>query len=170
MKIAGKLNALFIAAALVLGCFLILFSAHREYQADLEELVTSSLAKVMSRPDLQLRIYKRDTQALQHIIEDFREPRTVALAAVYDSLGELLARSEPGTALPGLATLRADVSPTEVALTAPGPEGKPIGVRALVHLAPRTLPPLSQHAGVFIGEPHCQRARKRGFFPGAGRT
>ena len=128
MKIAGKLNALFIAAALVLGCFLILFSAHREYQADLDELVTSSLAQVLSRPDLQLRIYKRDTQALQQMMTDFRAPRAVATAAVYDSLGELLVRSEPGTALPSLATLRADVSPTEVALTAPGPEGKPIGV------------------------------------------
>ena len=98
MKIAGKLNALFIAAALVLGCFVILFSAHREYQADLEELVTSSLAKVMSRPDLQLRIYKRDTQALTHIMADFREPRAVALAAVYDSLGKLLAPPQPGDA------------------------------------------------------------------------
>jgi len=131
MKIAGKLNALFIAAALVLGCFVILFSAHREYQADLEELVTSSLAKVMSRPDLQLRIYKRDTQALTHIMADFREPRAVALAAVYDSLGKLLAQSESDNAaagaLPSLATLRADISLTETALTAPGPEGKPIG-------------------------------------------
>jgi len=132
MKIAGKLNALFIVAALVLGCLVTLFSAHREYQADLEALVTSSLAKVLSRPDLQLHIYKRDITTLEQILADFREPRAVTLATVHDSLGELLAESEPGNtaarSVPSFAVLRADASSTERVLTAPGAGGKPIGV------------------------------------------
>ena len=127
MTIAGKINALFISIALILGCGLTIYSAQSTYQSHLDKLVEGSLARVLSRPDLQLQIYLRDETRLEQLLDDFLEQRAVALAIAHDSLGQVLARRDlhntPVQELPSFAVLRASYSAVEVGLSASGYQG-----------------------------------------------
>ena len=73
MTVAGKINVLFVAAALALVLTLTGFTAHREYQIARDKAVNASLATLQSRPDLQVAIYRRDAADLQKILVEFLE-------------------------------------------------------------------------------------------------
>ena len=126
MTTAGKINVLFIATVLFLGCVVTAYTAYREYQISLENLVEGSLARVASRPDLQIDIYRRDEASLNRLLADFLEQDAVAMAIAHDSLGEALANREladtPARRLPSFAAIRANLSAIEPGLTALGPE------------------------------------------------
>ena len=131
MTIAARINILFISAALFLGCTLTALSAHREYQRNLEQVVQESQAMVLSRPDLQVNIYRRDSSSLSQVLGDFLQPAAVSVVTVYDSLGEVLADrtrpDAPSQELPSFATLRADFSAIEPSLTSRGLNGESVG-------------------------------------------
>ncbi len=110
MTIAGKINVVFVTAALLLGCIATVITAQRAYQVELERLVEGSLARVLSRPDLQLQIYRQDEASLKQTLGGFLEPRSVSVATALDSLGEILARQDqentPAYSLPSFQTLK----------------------------------------------------------------
>ena len=131
MTIAGKISALFIVSAIVLGGALTAYVADREYQVELDKLVAGSRATALSRPDLQIDIYRRDEPGLQLLLGDFLDPPAVSLAIAYDSLSTLLARRDnaglPPQTLPALGVLRGAYSATEDSLTALDGERQPVG-------------------------------------------
>ena len=65
MSLAGKINALFFTAALILVLAFTGFTASREYQIARDKAVDTSLALLKSRPDFQVAIYRRDATELQ---------------------------------------------------------------------------------------------------------
>ncbi|RLA46853.1 MAG: GGDEF domain-containing protein [Gammaproteobacteria bacterium] len=156
MTVAGKINILFISAAIFLGCVLTGYTAHHEYQADLDQLVQGSLAKVLSRPDLPVDIYHQNETRLTQILGEFLEPAAVTVAVAYNSDGEILARRDRANAsphnLPPFATVRANVAIVEPGLMGLGPERDPVGTgywsslisgESLIHLTMPVFSPVN---------------------------
>ncbi len=156
MTIAGRINILFTAAAVFLGCVVTAYTANREYQINLDQLVQGSLARVLSRPDLQVDIYRQDKTSLEDILGGFLEPRPVSLAVAYNSLGEILARRDvansPPHSLPPFDALRANFPAVEPGLIGLSPEGKPAGTgfwsslisgESLIHLTMPVFSPVN---------------------------
>ena len=156
MTIAGRINILFIAAAVFLGCVVTAYTANREYQINLDQLVQGSLARVLSRPDLQVDIYRQDKTSLEDILGGFLEPRAVSLAVAHNSLGETLARRDvaniPPHNLPPFDALRANFPAVEPGLIGLNPEGKPAGTgfwsslisgESLIHLTMPVFSPVN---------------------------
>ena len=130
MTIAGKINVLFVAAALALVLTLTGFTAHREYQIARDKAVDASLATLQSRPDLQVAIYRRDASDLQKILVEFLEIPALVSANVRDGLAELLSRAEEAGAVelqPPFEMLRGDLSAGETGLSAFDSEMQAIG-------------------------------------------
>ena len=130
MTIAGKINVLFIAAALALVLALTGFTAYREYQIALDRSVDASLATLQSRPDLQVAIYRRDNRDLQEILAEFLEIPALVSSNARDGLGELLSRAEKAGAVtlqPPFQLLRGDLSAGETGLGAFDSEMQSIG-------------------------------------------
>jgi diguanylate cyclase (GGDEF)-like protein len=156
MTITGRINVLFICVAVFLGCVVTAYTANREYQISLNQLVEGSLARVLSRPDLQIDIYRQDKTSLEGILDTFLEPRPASLAVVYNSVGEILARravatSPPHSLLP-FDALRADFPAIKPGLMAQGPDGKPAGTgfwssltsgESLIHLTMPVFSPVN---------------------------
>jgi diguanylate cyclase (GGDEF)-like protein len=156
MTIAGRINVLFISAAVFLGCVVTAYTAHREYQINLNQLVQASLARVLSRPDLQVDIYRQDKTSLEDILGGFLEPRPVSLAVAHNSLGEILARRDmantPAHNLLPFDALRASFPAVEPGLTALGPAGEQAGTgfwssltsgESLIHLTMPVFSPVN---------------------------
>ena len=126
MTTAGKINVLFISAALFVVCVVTAYTAHRQYQINLDSLVAGALARVASRPDLQIDIYRRDEADLNQQLADFLEQDAVAMSIAHDSLGEVLAKREhadtPASRLPSFAAIRTNLSAIDTGLLALGPD------------------------------------------------
>jgi diguanylate cyclase (GGDEF)-like protein len=130
MTIAGKINVLFLTAALVLVLTLTGFTAYREYQVALDRAVNASLATLESRPDLQVAIYRRNASDLQEILAEFLDIPALVSANVRDGLGELLSRAEEVGAVtlqPPFDMLRGDMSAGETGLSAFDAKMQPMG-------------------------------------------
>jgi len=125
MTVRGKINVFLFSAALLTSCLLAGFFALHQYQIDLDRLVEGSLARVLSRPDLQIDIYQRDEKSLERGLETFLQPPAVSFAIAYDSLGTVLAVNSPNQTaigdLPAFGTLRVNLSAVEPGKTALGP-------------------------------------------------
>ena len=113
MTTAGRINVLFISTVLFVGCVVTAYTAYREYQINLDNLVVGSLARVASRPDLQIDIYRRDEASLNQLLTEFLEQDAVALSIAHDSLGEVLAKREladtPASRQPSFAAIRTNL-------------------------------------------------------------
>jgi diguanylate cyclase (GGDEF)-like protein len=130
MTIAGKINVLFLTAALVLVLTLTGFTAYREYQVALDRAVNASLATLESRPDLQVAIYRRNASDLQEILAEFLDIHALVSANARDGLGELLSRAEEVGAVtlqPPFDMLRGDMSAGETGLSAFDAKMQPMG-------------------------------------------
>ncbi len=117
MTIAGRVNALVITVALILGLLVTGFTALREYRHNREMLLDAVAALVPEHPDLQLYVYYRDVGGMGAVLDRLFEFPAVSYALIYDTEGELIARGDGLSALsqnpPALFQLRRDVSPTE---------------------------------------------------------
>ncbi len=140
MTVAGRISVLFMSAAIVMGLVASFAAATREYTIRLDQVLESSRAGLLSRPDLQIHIYNRDTLRLEKILAGFLEPGGVSAAAIFSGLGELLARRDgPAPATAGgasFAALRSELLATESRLLTPDASGKEIGqglVTSLLH-------------------------------------
>ena len=71
MTIAGRINLLFVSAALVLAVLLTAFTAWREYRFALDRTVDAVLASALAHPALQFEIYRRDQKAPQSLLAGF---------------------------------------------------------------------------------------------------
>ena len=71
MTIARKVTIIFVALSLFLSCIAAGYVAQREYQVALDKLVTTALAQVRNRPDLQLYFYHHDEYRLNQILGEF---------------------------------------------------------------------------------------------------
>lgn len=131
MTLAARINSLFIVAAFLLIIPLGSFIGQREYRIVLDDLVEQSRARVLSRPDLQLLIYSGDEAGLNPVMQGFFELPAVALAAVYDGQGEVLAQQGrsggPSYRLPLFKQLRRNLSVADFSLMALGPKGEEVG-------------------------------------------
>lgn len=127
---AGRINALFFAVALILVLAFTGFTAAREYQIARDRAVDASLATLKSRPDLQVAIYLRDAADLQSLLLEFLAVPAVVSANARDGLGELLSRAEKAGAValqPPFDMLRDDFAAGETGLTAFDPQMQVIG-------------------------------------------
>lgn len=128
MKIATRINVLFLSVAVLLGLVATGFTAFREYHIARERLVEVSLASILSRPDLQLEIYRRNSARLEQALESLIEPPGVVVVTAMDGQGEELARRERGRyRIPPFQALRGELSVTETGLTAVDSLGRPAG-------------------------------------------
>ena len=121
MTIAGRINLLFISAALVLALVLTAFTAWREYRFALDRTVDAALARALAHPELQFEIYQRDQQALQALLAGFLETPAVAAAVALDGLDEVLAeqaRAEGIATAPPFKRLRSGLSAADTSLVA----------------------------------------------------
>ena len=96
MTIAGRINLLFISAALVLALVLTAFTAWREYRFALDSTVDAALARALAHPELQFEIYQRDQQALLALLAGFLESPAVVSAVALDGLDQVLAEQTRG--------------------------------------------------------------------------
>ena len=131
MTIAGKINILFISVVILLGAIATGFTAQREYQIALDQLVVEATAKVASRPDLPINIYLNDQTKLKQALGSFLEPRAVDLAVVHNAQGEELVRRDltnsQNHTLPAFASMRPGVSTADIGLVAMGSKQNIIG-------------------------------------------
>lgn len=122
MSIAGRINALFAAAAVLLCCTITIYVALREYRGELERVLEESRARVDSRPFLQVHIYNRDEASLQKLLEFYLEPPAIAIGAAYDGLGTVLATAQQDVdrspLAPSFKLLRENLPPSETGLAA----------------------------------------------------
>jgi diguanylate cyclase (GGDEF)-like protein len=122
MRLASGIYAIFFLLALVLGGLLAAYVAQRQYQTEYDKLVDGALATVLSRPDLQLQIYRSDEAKLADVLTRIIEPEAVPFAAVYDSLSKLLARRATDGAVKDyfstIGTVRASASVADTTLIA----------------------------------------------------
>lgn len=132
MTITNKINVLFICVTLLLGGIATGYTAYREYQINLDHVVEGSLARVLSRPELQVHIYRQDKDGLQRVLDDFLQPHNIVLAIAINSQGETLARREQPesvvAALPSFATLREGFSTVGAGLSAFDSAQQPTGI------------------------------------------
>ncbi len=123
MTTAGKINVLFVSLALILGCVSTGFTAYREYQHELDRVTSSSLARVQSKPRLQISVYNKNTEELKATLKEFLQTPAIAFALARGGQGELLAREAKTPAstqkLPSFRSLRGKSSDTESILIAP---------------------------------------------------
>jgi len=132
MSITGRINALFAAAAVLLCCAITVYIAQREYGVALERLLEDSRARVASRPFLRVHVYNRDEASLQKLLDFYLEPPALAIGAVYDSLGSMLAKRQHNAnlslAAPSFKLLRENLSPTDSGLAAFDSAMQPLGI------------------------------------------
>jgi diguanylate cyclase (GGDEF)-like protein len=117
-----SINVLFIATALLLGCILTTFAAHREYQGALDSLLERTQAEVLSHPGLQVYILRRDESRLKEALPDFLAPDAATQALAYSNELKLLTSLERGhansTEAPPLKLIRAELAVAETGLSA----------------------------------------------------
>lgn len=119
MTIGGKINALVFSTAILISCLLAAYFAGNRYQVALDQLVEGSLARVLSRPDLQIDIYQRNQGSLEQVLDRFLQPPAASFAAAYNSQAEPLAvKSRIGTTLDDLPPFR--VTRDELSAVEPG--------------------------------------------------
>ncbi|MEH6569834.1 MAG: diguanylate cyclase, partial [Halioglobus sp.] len=131
MTIAGKINILFISVVIMLGAIATGFTAHREYQIALDQLVVEASAKVASHPGLAINIYLNEQTRLKQALGSFLEPRAVDLAVAHNIQGDEIVRRDltnsQNHALPALASMRQGVSTADTGLVAMGSKQNIIG-------------------------------------------
>jgi diguanylate cyclase (GGDEF)-like protein len=129
VTIAGKINVLFLSAALFLALALTSFTGFREYHSALDRLVDLALVEVRGRPQLQAELYLREDAALERMLAAFLELPAVFSAVARDNLGEALARSVNGSGtgspLPPFKLLRGDAAAMDTKLVALGADLTP---------------------------------------------
>lgn len=122
MTTAGKINALFVSLALILGCVSTGFTAYREYQHELDRVTSASLARVQSKPRLQIAIYNKSTSELRSTLKGFLDTPATSFALARSGQGELLAKQtkDPKATieLPSFKSLRGSAFDAEPALMA----------------------------------------------------
>jgi len=122
MTIAGKINAMVLAIAVVGGCILIASVAQREYSLARTHLIERISDEVQSQPQLQVAIYLHDQSELEAALQDFLEFSPAILFAVLrDNNGTLLSSLQrPDTLdyeLLPFDQLRGSSSPVELGIT-----------------------------------------------------
>ena len=135
MSLAARLSALFVALAFFMACIATGMAAFREYRTTLGDLIESTSALVLSRPDLQWHVYGRNEERLGQVLGDFLELPAIRAAAVYDGPGEQLAdrfgADTMARRLPPLAKVRGDSSTTDTVLVGLDERGQPTGTGLL---------------------------------------
>jgi diguanylate cyclase (GGDEF)-like protein len=95
MTIAGKINAMVLAIAVVAGGILIATVLQREYSLAREHLIEQIYDQVQSQPQLQVAIYLKDQTELEASLRDFLNfSSTILFAGARDNNGSLLARQQ----------------------------------------------------------------------------
>lgn len=153
MTIAGRINALVIAATLSLGMLATGFTAVLEYRNERALLRDGIAAVIPKNPDLQVYMYYRDTTGIARVLEQFLQLSAVAYAAAYAPAGELVSlRIKTGQFPPDpppFRVLRSSAGPVDsaeitlddsYARVSAGPLGLLSGAETYTHL---TLPVFS---------------------------
>ncbi len=128
MTIAGRINLLFVSAALVLAVVLTAFTAWREYRFALDRTVDAALARALAHPELQFEIYQRDQKALQSLLAGFLETPALVAAIARDGLDEVLAEQTRGDGTapaPSFERLREGLSAADMSLVGFDADGEP---------------------------------------------
>lgn len=122
MTTAGKINLLFVTLALILSCVSAGFTAYREYQHELDRVTSSSLARVQSKPRLQIAVYNKSTNELNATLKELLDTPAISFALARDGQGELLAKQTKNpkatNQLPSFTSLRGNAFDAEPALIA----------------------------------------------------
>ena len=131
MTIAGKINILFVSVVILLGATATGFTAHREYQIALEQLVVEATANVASRPDLAINIYLNNPTQIKQALGNFLKPRAVDLAVAHNAQGDEMVRRDLTNTktytLPTFASVRQGISIADIGLVAMGARQNIIG-------------------------------------------
>lgn len=94
MTLSLRLNLLFFVAAIFMGSLVAIISAFDEYDAQLHSLTENSSARLLSHPEIQLLVYRRDSEKLQQVLKRFLNNDALTAAIVYSSLGDNLAQQQ----------------------------------------------------------------------------
>ncbi len=129
MNIAARINLLVVGTALLLGCLMAGYSAHREYCHVRDQAIARTQASIRARPDLQLAIYTRNEARLDATLADLLETPGAAYAVVYDAQGNVIERRHvPGQSpgkLPSFKLLRNNAADAEHSLIVLDVHGQP---------------------------------------------
>lgn len=113
MTIATRLTLIFVMSALAMGGLGSIAAAAREFHLQLDSIAASASSQLRGRPDLQVHIYRRDTDAMVKTLDTFLSQPAVATAIAYNSLGEQLAAAgragEPQLASAPFSRVRGDL-------------------------------------------------------------
>ncbi|MEM8662350.1 MAG: diguanylate cyclase, partial [Pseudomonadota bacterium] len=90
MTITGKINALVLAITVFISVIATVFTAQREYNAQLRQLIESSESMLSGMPDIQVDLYFRDTEKLKNTAQRFLAPTAVRFLVLYDTDGQAL--------------------------------------------------------------------------------
>ena len=153
MTVTGKINILLVAVMLFMGSVTTGLLAQREYQIALEQQLERARGGVLSRPNLQLYIYRRDATDLEPVLGGFLSSPAVTFAIARDSVGEVIARRDragvAAESLPPFEEMRTNASATQPGLIALTHAGQTVstgfwtslfGEQSIIHL---TVPVIS---------------------------
>ncbi|MEM8563023.1 MAG: EAL domain-containing protein [Pseudomonadota bacterium] len=90
MTITGKINALVLAITVFISVIATAFTAQREYNAQLRQLIESSESTLSAMPDIQVDIYFRNTEKLITTAQRFLASSPVRFLVLYDTDGQAL--------------------------------------------------------------------------------
>jgi len=136
MSIAGRINLLIAALAIVAGVTLIGFVGWGDYRHQRDAIVLSASSFVSSRPQLQIAIYFRDEATIARTLREALDLSPAVRGLVlYGSQGDVLGQEHqpwaPAQSPPGLRSLREGLAPLEQGLTVRGDGAVPERFRLL---------------------------------------
>jgi diguanylate cyclase (GGDEF)-like protein len=131
MTLPGKINALFITVVFVLGVLITTYVAFREYHIAVAQLTETSLVGVLSRPDLQIHLYKRQEGDFSQVLGELITPPAVSFAAARGPEGDVLSTRESNNvaerSLPPIGSIRDGFSAAEKGLQGMDSNGRLLG-------------------------------------------
>ncbi|MFT7289343.1 MAG: diguanylate cyclase (GGDEF)-like protein [Halieaceae bacterium] len=118
MTIAGKINLLITAIAILSAVLLTLFVGQRDFAYQRDALVLEASSLIGSQPHLQLIVYYRDPAEVAQTLDELRALSSAIKSAVlYDSQGQVIGKSTQRWAqndpVPTLSRLREGLSPVD---------------------------------------------------------
>lgn len=118
MNIARKISALTTTVAILTGCLLVVFVAHRDSSYRRDSLILAASSLVASQPHLQSTLYFKNSAQMQRLLDEaLALSPAVKYAALRDSHGAiLLSRAQPwaeSDPFPRFIDLRSGLSPLD---------------------------------------------------------
>lgn len=131
MTVTQRIAVLLVCSGLLFITIAAGYTAQREYQSTLQEIVNEAQVRTQNRAELQLYFHQQNETGLSQFLSEMVKPEAVQSAAAYNNIGELIINREGNAnkqgAPPSLRSIREDAPVTDITLTAYNSDQQRIG-------------------------------------------